>query len=548
MDRRADKERRLDRDRRQPPFQNAQRTWKSMHEKFAPYKHRYLTYVQVLGYGGNGIVQLWKVKNLGREGLRQRSVAIKTIIKRDDEAAKRRLRTEIAWHKRFKGLSHLVQLADLPEAVTKNGDINNEKCEGVPMLAMEVMTGGPGNALLENMVSVEDSNSEMPENARGITYIPTRCLWSIFLCLIRSCIGINLTSDTTTPDYNGEPIMETTKGYKVFIPNSNVHNDIDVFNIFMGEPTGDFEHSWGPVAKIADYGSMVAWNNNWSDQRKMDLVQGKPMFMAPEQSEGSMIVEYNSLGSHTNIYQIGRAMHDLITLGMIDEEESYPEKRQINKLYVTTTGLVSTYGWRLLKSENYKIEEPWEAVDIELREIVAACMAESPKHRPRLRVLEKAAERNMESLLKQAKAEARRDVPPVFVEDLYTKRVPHGQPEPNHLIEKFVEDYFYTPWNVVDHHKQFWAGRTLTPVPEGRDGYNPADGEVWDTKMREAQAEMDAEPLEAALWQQEVQWEKEMFGSGSNANQSGKGKAQVDSQGRPKAPGGDDDDLDDYLG
>ncbi|KAJ8127693.1 hypothetical protein O1611_g5941 [Lasiodiplodia mahajangana] len=72
--------------------------------------------------------------------------------------------------------------------------------------------------------------------------------------------------------------------------------------------------------RIADYGCMVEWDDNWPKKQKLRSLWGKPAYKAPEQFRPNCLIE-GALGPHTNVYQIGQTMHDLLTLRPLSYQE-----------------------------------------------------------------------------------------------------------------------------------------------------------------------------------------------------------------------------------
>ncbi|KAI1827502.1 kinase-like protein [Xylaria intraflava] len=438
--------------RRTVRFQRAHRVWKMMRASFKPFEDKkYMRYEKVLGAGGFGLVQAWSV--LKPNGARDRGIAIKAVTRPNAEAS---LRQEIRWHKdgetqRFKGATHLIQLVDLDDKVMNSSDINNENGNaGVPIMIMEEMGGGSARDLLDRSILFRRANPRLELDIRGLEYIPNR--------LIRSCIGMNYAK---LKGRQGAQITETLGPYRpAYSGNKLVHNDIDVQNIFISDPVkNDEEHSLVPICKIGDYGCMVEWDDSWDKETKKSSIRGKRSHMAPEQFIRELTYIDGALGWHTNVYQIGSAMHDLIT------QRSYAFRdRSVQRRRKNSTAMGSeydTYGWRLLEHGEYVIEEEFVKVDIQLRELVAACMAYRASQRPNLSFLETVTMHHIRRLAKQASASMQLDFHDP--DDSYKTRVPMGTVEPPSLVERFTDEYFRTPWGDGDPHRDFWAGRIVTP-------------------------------------------------------------------------------------
>ncbi len=67
--------------------------------------------------------------------------------------------------------------------------INNDGCDGVPIVVMEDLGSGSLALLLSRMADMRALNRGIPEDhmsIKSIEYIPNRALWSIFLCRMDS--------------------------------------------------------------------------------------------------------------------------------------------------------------------------------------------------------------------------------------------------------------------------------------------------------------------------------------------------------------------------
>ncbi|KAI0856986.1 kinase-like protein [Xylaria cubensis] len=455
------------RELRKRKFQRPQKGWKALRAILKAFEdEKYMKYKAVLGFGGFGIVTDWDI--LKPDGSPGFSIAMKSAVDKESQSTIDALKREVWWHKRFTGSEHLMQLVDLDERVMKAANINDENTGGLPNMSMEKMGRGSLFLLMRRLGYSSGFNHEIPEDVRLMEYIPNRTLWSIFLCLTRSVIGMAYPSHDPLSRKNYR-IRETTQGIPPGYPASRlVHSDIDVGNIFIADPKDsppDDEHRWAPIIKIADYGCMVEWNDAWDERQKSRSLWGKPQYKAPEQFAPRCNNAY-AMGVATNIYQIGQM------------------NRRANGLEFRT------YGWRVLPDENYHIDADWVNVDHGLRELIAGCMADSHLDRPGPEMLELIIRTRIAFLDQQAAAEAARPVlnptanvfvpgqgfgpgpggvtgfpppPPARPRDAYRKRVPHGQAEPDWLLQKFFNDYFVEDWAEPDVYEGYWSKKTLTP-------------------------------------------------------------------------------------
>ncbi|KAI0850803.1 hypothetical protein F5Y00DRAFT_260254 [Daldinia vernicosa] len=105
---------------------------------------------------------------------------------------------------------------------------------GVPLFVSEYMEHGTLNRFQERL-------------RRADQILPNRILWSIFLCLIRACIG--MAWPPPGPDVGPE---QTRSGD----PTTLAHNDMHDENLVFGDLDSS-DHSLVPVLKLIDFGESV---------------------------------------------------------------------------------------------------------------------------------------------------------------------------------------------------------------------------------------------------------------------------------------------------
>ncbi|GAW25638.1 putative serine threonine protein kinase protein [Rosellinia necatrix] len=275
-------------------FQDAKRAWKRIHGTLLPCQEAgYMRYRSVLGFGGFGVVQKWDVNK--PNGTFDRTVAVKGLVNSWEPSRIRALKREVWWMKQFRGSEHLVQLVDLDPKLTGALEINREASDDIdPMIAMEELGRGSLALLIKRMLHMRKANSDLPEEFRAMEYIPNRALWHIFLCLTRACIGMAYPSSTREANSDGS-IRESMHNIPPGVePRKIVHCDIDIQNTFIADPEPSMrggptaipaepgsEHIYNPVIKIADYGCMVEWDDNWDTQTKLESLWGKRSYKAP---------------------------------------------------------------------------------------------------------------------------------------------------------------------------------------------------------------------------------------------------------------------------
>ncbi|KAJ3572072.1 hypothetical protein NPX13_g5173 [Xylaria arbuscula] len=457
-------------------FKQRQAAWKRLRAEFRlSEENGEMKYDRVLGSGGFGIVQKWYTNGPKVQG-RDNSVALKTAVNSNKASVVDALKREIHWMKQFTGCEHLVQLVDLP-GDTPFENVNNEKCRGMPIIAMEEFGSGSLRILMNRLRMAKSLNGDAPGGTvrgnKAMEYIPNRALWSIFLCLIRGVIGITYPpGDADSSDSRkGKVIRESMKDVLEGTEESMfIHSDIDVMNTFIGYPKGDetnymnrrrddSEHVWHPIVKLADYGCMVKWDYRMPRAQRRKSLWGKRAYKSPEQFDPDA-----SFGAHTNIYQIGQIMFDLITLRPIPFAERACVSVEI------LAGRQSTYGSRLVEAR-ITSRHDWANVDTELREIVAACMSLRYINRPSLEQLETLCVNRIEEMDRCGEAARKGQVPtkpvweptPEQVRTMHRFRAPRGMIEPDALLQKFYKEYFVDDWdNSRDRYADYWADDALS--------------------------------------------------------------------------------------
>ncbi|KAI8630106.1 kinase-like protein [Xylariaceae sp. FL1651] len=478
---------------RKPHFVRAQQAWKNLRATFSVLEDsNLLRYQRVLGLGGFGLVQLWQMYKA--DGSPDRNVAVKITTAPGQKSRVESMKNEIWWSKAsgireafyntlniltyhellqlFKGCEHLVQLVDIPDDIAKAMDINNEFADTAPIMIMEELGRGSLYDLLTRMVNAVRTNILAQSDYKIIEYIPSRVLWRIFLCLTRACIGMAYPPVLDGSDQSTK-IRETVK--PGMVARKIVHMDIDPQNIFVSEldtATFDAEHSHVPVVKIADYGCMTEWHDEWDDRTKLSMLWGKHDYKAPEQFDSNRALTPNAIGTQTNIWGIGITMYNLISHRYIRRNTREARYR----LVLNGTSMVRTYGWRLLASTDEPIIADYRNADLELRELAARCMCEDPWQRPTLSELHDRCIANINKGNDDAVAAAMGLFPgslpfvpgapppnPFMEDESYTKRRPLGQPEPDELLVKFYRDYFLDAPPVTDPYEDYWS---KPPVPD----------------------------------------------------------------------------------
>ncbi|KAI1304798.1 kinase-like domain-containing protein [Xylaria venustula] len=198
-------------------------------------------YERMLGHGSYGLAILVGQKGVGSNGFRM-------VVKVALDSGGTQLRNEISWLKQLNGAMHIVRMIASTDPQSPHLDNNRDppvawvfdalvRIRG-PLLAMEYVNGGNLTNLFSRM-----------EQER--VHMPNRMLWSLFLCMIRACIGMAypigaaLTSAKST--------LETIPPGRA--PGLLKHGDIALRNIMIGTPGQEKEHVTGHVFKLIDFGA-----------------------------------------------------------------------------------------------------------------------------------------------------------------------------------------------------------------------------------------------------------------------------------------------------
>ncbi|KAI0095741.1 hypothetical protein F4776DRAFT_669652 [Hypoxylon sp. NC0597] len=185
--------------------------------------------------------------------------------------------------------------------------------------------------------------------------LPNRVLWSIFLCLVRACIGMAYPPQ-------GPPVrMEETRDEK---PTAIAHQDMHLGNAVFGEieeppfETADgviYEHEHVPILKLIDFGL----------GRELSLSSAEPDELDDVSYDEDLNLEQyraksggRNIGVDTNILDMGVLMGELIWLNEIAYENNLRRKFRDPKFR--------------------------PHLDPDLRLLVQRCIAVNPRNRPRL--------------------------------------------------------------------------------------------------------------------------------------------------------------------
>ncbi|KAI0126387.1 hypothetical protein BJ170DRAFT_723817 [Xylariales sp. AK1849] len=200
----------------------------------------------------------------------------------------------------------------------------------------------------------------------GQKSLPNRLLWRIFLCMIRACIA--MAWPRGAPDEDGN---ETTIG-RPSAPTGMAHNDIHGGNLMFGSYMDRPEHDISPVLRLIDFGQSELWGNKRHDS--------------------------GATAEQWNIQDIGIMMATLIHLQVDSKYRGEEMEVDLSRLgrpqdaISPASGILSPAQARDGNSPplapGATTSDPCPHTDLDLRFIIAACMAEDPNHRPTLTELE----------------------------------------------------------------------------------------------------------------------------------------------------------------
>ncbi|KAI0966918.1 kinase-like domain-containing protein [Xylaria arbuscula] len=284
-------------------------------------------YERMLGHGTYGLAILVGQKGRGSAGFRM-------VIKVALDSGGTQLRNEISWLKQLNGAMHIVRMIASMDPQSPFLDNNRYppmswvfdalvRIRG-PLLAMEYINNGNLTTLFSRI------------EERGL-HMPNRMLWSLFLCMVRACIGMAypIGAALTSPISTLEMIPPGRT------PGLLKHGDIALRNIMIGTPGEDKaglekEHITGHVFKLIDFGAAEA---------------------APP-------------GLSNNIFEISEALASFITM-----------KPYIIFNQVGMHKGFKTRGAYLLSGPE---GDPYPWLDTDLSDLMAECMYLDPERRPTL--------------------------------------------------------------------------------------------------------------------------------------------------------------------
>ncbi|KAI1413239.1 kinase-like protein [Hypoxylon sp. FL1857] len=443
-------------------FKRAQAAWKQVRNIFALKGNGRLQYRRVLGFGGFGMVQLWRIKN---DFGPSREVAVKFPLKHASRPLAEEIGREIEWMSRaFKNNEHFTQLVDLPSNTQLSAQrlYNNSRAE-LPILVMEVMSKGTLHDLISEINAARQFKRRNPHSSNlfKLGYVPNRLLWRMFLCLARAAVGMAYIPSKAQQEGH-RPIREVINPQNRIPepePAQIVHFDLDPQNVLVGDlGPQDAEHSVNVKLKVADFGCMLIWNNDATEeQRRWAIRRGKVGWFAPEQRYPDHGID-QYIGYPLNVWAIGLIMFNLLTLRHPREEWWEPQSRYFKRSPDQAAGeSIDTWGWILLENAFGSPLDPFiQAYDLDLRMLIARCLAHQPSDRPALDELLATIQLGIQnsdrnSLQRGGAAAAQNDDP----DDLSVFDIVQPE-EDNEILEKFYYDYLLEPAVRDDPYAPYW--------------------------------------------------------------------------------------------
>ncbi|KAI0150352.1 hypothetical protein GGR57DRAFT_504356 [Xylariaceae sp. FL1272] len=180
--------------------------------------------------------------------------------------------------------------------------------------------------------------------------LPNRLLLRFFLCMVRACIGMSW------PENNCDGKPELASRNQLGKATNIRHNDIHIYNMMFGPLYADGEHDKVPILTLIDFGLATM--------------------------EGSV-----RSARRANIADMGTLMATIMC-GLTDSRYS-GEEIVVDLSDVGLHEELDTPASRILPDPDARHPiDPLPDIDMNLRRVVAACMALTPGKRPTLRWLE----------------------------------------------------------------------------------------------------------------------------------------------------------------
>ncbi|KAI8953137.1 kinase-like domain-containing protein [Xylaria longipes] len=210
--------------------ENIQRLTGEQSEYFT--KHHNFEFERRLGLGSGAVALLFKELEREAPETKKRNVVVKFAFseyEHRNRQADDEIENELKWLKMLQGPEHIVKIL--------GNELDRSKVSR-PALVLEYVEYGSIQDLCKRMTARKSP-------------LPNRVLWSMFLCLIRACVGF-----AYPPWQDGERETIPTDGIKK--PSSIIHNDLHDENVLIGDLMPDvIEHRHAPILKVIDFGKAM---------------------------------------------------------------------------------------------------------------------------------------------------------------------------------------------------------------------------------------------------------------------------------------------------
>ncbi|KAF5596339.1 hypothetical protein FPANT_4427, partial [Fusarium pseudoanthophilum] len=363
-------------------------------------------FIKVLAEGGHGYATLWDVVF---EDTSVRRVVIKRAINPSSDAFDPQ--AEAMFHLRYDGAQHTTQVINLHREVVA---IRTDMLSRGTFTHSAFRNGKEWKAERENCVVFEymkfgDMVNIMQTVTTRKVQIPAQVLWGIWECLVLGLATIAYTPSESSGNSSFETwwkdVVSDREEAIAFLDRvdrewnieHDVHLDLEVLNVLAGHDPAT--HPNQPVFKLHDLG---AWsfnmNHGWETYNESHIWQMRgpvklhattPEQFSKEWDDLLISLSTDSLrklfagedlekvggtevagryGIWTNIFLIAKVMESIMTREICRFPYQTVIHDQTRK---------PTYGGRLQNPQ-------FRHIDLELRNIVASCLHEKPKDRPRV--------------------------------------------------------------------------------------------------------------------------------------------------------------------
>ncbi|RYP73351.1 hypothetical protein DL770_007801 [Monosporascus sp. CRB-9-2] len=324
-------------------------------------------------HGKGGQASVYKVKYT-RPGYRS-AIPRFLVLKLADPEKKsdvEGLRKEKAILQRLQGCKHIARMRN-----TTNDPLASAADElGWAWIYLDLLENGTLRTFMER------------SKAAGLNSLPNRLLWRIFLCMVRSCIGMAWPRRADNDNETTMRQLPTSTG----ITHNDIHGDNFMFGPYLDNP----EHDISPILKLLDFGQSEVWGNIRHDSgataeqwniEDIGLVREKtppstksyariPIARHPR-DDWRALTEEQMMASVVLLETDKRYTGEEIEVDLSQFGRS-------NDVLSPASGILPDAGSR----EMDQSLDPCPHIDLDLRHIVASCMAEDPKQRPTLAELE----------------------------------------------------------------------------------------------------------------------------------------------------------------